>query len=501
MEKSLTQITKAGDSYSFIASTPGLDRHKDTVAQDFNLDAYLKNPIILFGHDHADPIGKAVDVRIEDGNLIAEIEFSSTERGQTVKTLVDEGVLRALSIGFISDDVNSNAEGGLDLRQNSLLEISVVAVPSNPDSLRIKSTQETEIMSDVLAPTPVLTPIVSQQPDSLMTQVEKAMPQLQSGQSFRTEVSRKAISGPGTSAVAQIALPSQNIGLINQTVSLPNRLIDLITRLPASAQSVSYVQVALSANNAAIVPELGLKPESQMQATSQVAEVKTWAHWTEASKQVLADVAGLQALVGGALIEGATRIVDAHIYSTLSTQAGAFIPTTSASDVVAEASLRLAQAGGTQSVVCVNPSDYLSMMTAKASGSGTYLGLSPVAGNVIACPSVAQGKILAFDRAAAAWFERESIGVFLGYHGDQFVRNAITILAELRGVAAVLDPNLVLFGDLPVAAAATTVNTGETPPMNPVPNTLWFRSSDATMMIWYDNAWVQISSGAAAVKK
>jgi HK97 family phage prohead protease len=494
MEKLLATLTKSGDAFTFVASTSSVDRMGDTVEQDFDLAEYLRNPVVLFGHDHDQPVGKALDVRFENGQLVADIEFAPTERGQEIKALVDHGTLRALSIGFTPGDTQARPDGGLSFAKNHLLEISIVPVPANPDALRIKSTQELSIMSDVLAPTPVLTPVVSQQPDSLMTQVEKAMPQLQSGQSFRTEVSRKAISGPGTSAVAQIALPSQNIGLINQTVSLPNRLIDLITRLPASAQSVSYVQVSLSANNAAIVPELGLKPESQMQATSQVAEVKTWAHWTEASKQVLADVAGLQALVGGALIEGATRIVDAHIYSTLSTQAGAFIPTTSASDVVAEASLRLAQAGGTQSVVCVNPSDYLSMMTAKASGSGTYLGLSPVAGNVIACPSVAQGKILAFDRAAAAWFERESIGVFLGYHGDQFIRNAITILAELRGVAAVLDPNLVLFGDLPVAAASTTVNTGETPPMNPVPNTLWFNSADGTMQIFYDNTWVEITS-------
>ena len=123
-----------------------------------------------------------------------------------------------------------------------------------------------------------------------------------------------------------------------------------------------------------------------------------------------------------------------------------------------------------------------------------------IPGSVIACPSIPQGKILAFDAGAACWFEREQVGVFVGYSGDQFVRNAVTVLAELRGVAAILDPNKVFHGDLPVAPAATTVNTGEEPPMNPVPNTLWFRSSDATMMIWYDNTWVQITSGVAAAK-
>jgi hypothetical protein len=65
---------------------------------------------------------------------------------------------------------------------------------------------------------------------------------------------------------------------------------------------------------------------------------------------------------------------------------------------------------------------------------------------------VTKGKILAFDQSAAAYFNRQDAGIFIGYHADQFVRNAVTILAESRGVAGVLNPNLVLFGDLPVAA-------------------------------------------------
>jgi hypothetical protein len=295
-------------------------------------------------------------------------------------------------------------------------------------------------------------------------------------------------------------VPAQNIGLINQTVSLPNRLVDIIARLSATGQSVNYVQVQLAQNNAAIVPELGLKPESQLMAVSKSAEVLTWAHWCEASKQVLSDVSGLQAIIGGALVEGATRIVDAHIYATLSAGATPFVPVFGETDVIAEAILRIQQAGGSNPVVAISPTDYLAISTAKASGSGEYM-MPTMPGAVIACPSVPQGKILAFDASAACWFEREQMGVFGGYSGDQFVRNAVTVLAELRGVAAILDPNKVFHGDLPVAPAATTVNTGETPPMNPVPNTLWFRSSDATMMIWYDNAWVQISSGVAQAAK
>jgi hypothetical protein len=138
-------------------------------------------------------------------------------------------------------------------------------------------------------------------------------------------------------------------------------------------------------------------------------------------------------------------------------------------------------------------------MTSKASGSGEYLGLSQIPGQtVIACPSIPVGKILGFDTSAAVLFERESTGLFVGYHADQFIKNEVTILVEGRCAAGVLNPNLVLFGDLPAAKLATSISTGDAPPMNAVDNQLWFNSSDGTMSIFFDNAWVEITSRVAA---
>ena len=354
-------------------------------------------------------------------------------------------------------------------------------------------------MSDVLTPTPELKIVPMAAPEGLMTQISKALPDLNAGRSFRTEV--KSLSGLNGSGTTQIGLPPQHIGLINQTVSLPNRLIDLISRVSTSNPSVHFVQIALAANNAAQVPELGLKPESQMTAMSKTLDIPTWAHWASASKQVLADVAGLQSLIGSSLVEGLARIVDAHVFEVLSTNATAFLPTSDQNDTVAEMHLRIQQAGGSNPVVAVNPSDYFALMTNRASGSGEYLGLSQIPGqSVIACPSIPVGKILGFDTSAAVLFEREQVGLFLGYHADQFIKNEITVLVEGRCAAGVLNPNLVLFGDLPASRLATSISTGEVPPMQPVDNQLWFRSTDATMFIWYDKTWVQITSGAAVPK-
>lgn len=496
MEKLLATLTKSGDAFTFVASTASVDRMGDTVEQDFDLDQYLRNPVVLFGHDHDQPVGKALDVRFENGQLVADIEFAPTDRGQEIKALVDHGTLRALSIGFTPGDTQIRADGGLSFAKNSLLEISIVPVPANPDALRIKSSQETPIMSDVLALTPELKPVSSVAQEGLMSQISKALPELQAGRSFKTEV--KSLSGLNGSGSTQIGLPPAHIGMIDQTVRLPNRLIDLISRVGTTNPSVHYVQIALSQNNAAQVPELAVKPESQMAAFSKILEIPTWAHWASASKQVLADVAGLQSLIGSSLVEGLNRIIDAHCFEVLSTNATPFAATSDQSDTVAEMHLRISQAGGSSVIVAVNPSDYFALMTSKASGSGEYLGLSQIPGQtVIACPSIPVGKILGFDTSAAVLFERESTGLFVGYHADQFIKNEVTILVEGRCAAGVLDPNKVLFGDLPAAKLPTAISTGDAPPLNAVDNQLWFNSSDGTMSIYFDGAWVEITSRVA----
>jgi HK97 family phage prohead protease len=498
MEKITTAIEKSGDSFTFIASTPSPDRIGDTVEQDFDLSAYLANPVVLFNHDANDPVGKTIDARFENGALIATIELAPTARGQEIKALIDHGTLRAVSIGFLAGAAQPNDDGGLAFSKNQLLEISVVPIPANKDALRIKQLEDLT-MQDALITPPVLTPVSAPAQDGLMTQISKALPDLHAGRSFRTEV--KSLSGINGNGTTKISLPPQHLGMVDMTTRLPNRLIDLISRVGTTNPSVHYVQIVLSANNAAEVPELNPKPESQLSAVSKTLDIPTWAHWASASKQVLADNAGLQSLIGSSLVEGLNRIIDAHVFEVLSTNATAFAATSDQSDAVAEAHLRIQQAGGSNVIVAINPSDYFSLMTLKASGSGEYLGLSQIAGQtVIACPSIPVGKILGFDTSAAVLFERESTGLFLGYHADQFVKNEITVLVEGRCAAGVLNPNLVLFGDLPVAPVATSVSTGTTPPLNPVPNTLWFNSANASMMIYYDNAWVQISSGAAAAK-
>src|SRR5690348_6616464 len=84
-------------------TTQTTDRAGDiVVATGAQLDNYLKNPVVLFGHDSgALPIGRCVALSVHAGQGIeAEWEWAPTEAAQEVALLWDKGFLNATSIGF-----------------------------------------------------------------------------------------------------------------------------------------------------------------------------------------------------------------------------------------------------------------------------------------------------------------------------------------------------------------------------------------------------------------
>jgi HK97 family phage prohead protease len=123
--------------YEFIASTASVDRQGDSIDQSgWELDNYLKNPVILFAHNYSElPIAKAVEVINAGSSLIIKIQFASEEanpKAQQIKRLVDEGILNTTSVGFIQKERNGNI-----ITRAELLEVSIVPVPANQDALRL----------------------------------------------------------------------------------------------------------------------------------------------------------------------------------------------------------------------------------------------------------------------------------------------------------------------------------------------------------------------------
>ena len=128
---------------TFVASTEAVDSHGDIVDQaSWQLDHFKANPIVLYGHNSRDlPIGKATDVAVKNGQLEATIKFASAEanpRAEEVWRLVQEGILRAVSVGFLPTNGNYEKRDGKDVfvwRSPILKEISVVPVPANHEAL------------------------------------------------------------------------------------------------------------------------------------------------------------------------------------------------------------------------------------------------------------------------------------------------------------------------------------------------------------------------------
>jgi HK97 family phage prohead protease len=140
--------TKAPDDgqklYTFKASADSLDRDGEIVSADgWQLDNYRRNPVVVDSHNYQsieNIVGRAVEVREVADGLEADIVFSGTPRGQLAAMLADEGNLRAVSVGFRPlKAATRGANAPTTYTHKDLMEISIVAVPANPDALRLRS--------------------------------------------------------------------------------------------------------------------------------------------------------------------------------------------------------------------------------------------------------------------------------------------------------------------------------------------------------------------------
>lgn len=135
----------------FIVSTEDLNSHGYRIlTKGIQLGNFRKNPVMLYGHSWGSvPIGKWVNLRKEDGKLIATPEFNEKDPfALQIKEAVEGGFVNATSIGAtpvnFSDDPKYLVEGqkGYTLTKCDLFEISFVDLPSNPYAVRLSATEE-----------------------------------------------------------------------------------------------------------------------------------------------------------------------------------------------------------------------------------------------------------------------------------------------------------------------------------------------------------------------
>lgn len=137
---------------TFYVSSGEIDRYGEIVSpeafDDETIAAFMQNPVMLAGHQHSgwggEPtvIGHWLSVKRSGKRIEATCTFASTELAEDYWKLVQDGSLRACSIGFMVREWEMREVGSGNNKMRvrvftkiELLEISIVAVPANRQAL------------------------------------------------------------------------------------------------------------------------------------------------------------------------------------------------------------------------------------------------------------------------------------------------------------------------------------------------------------------------------
>src|SRR5210317_221174 len=122
------------------ANTVAKDRSGDVVtAQAWakGVENYRRNPVLLYQHKHENPIGRVDKITVDKKGIFVEAAVSeAAEKNHGVQTLIKDGALKSFSVGFrVKDGKYNRDDDTMMITDVELLEISVVSVPCNQDSL------------------------------------------------------------------------------------------------------------------------------------------------------------------------------------------------------------------------------------------------------------------------------------------------------------------------------------------------------------------------------
>lgn len=249
-------------------------------------------------------------------------------------------------------------------------------------------------------------------------------------------------------------------------------LFQLMPQLPATAGSVEYVRETAFDNQAAPQSAEGAaKAESNMQFELINRPVPTIAHWVKVSRQALSDSAALGRHLDARLIYGLLVKLEAQmivgdgvganmaglLHADNHTAYPGGEPGDTTIDTVRRALGMLEAASYLPDVVILNPLDWVAMELLKDQESRYLLG-DPKAPSpntvwnriVYPAPSMPQGQFIAAALAqSTSFYSREQALVRLSdSDDDNFRKNLVTALGELRALSVTNVPAGVIAGDL-----------------------------------------------------
>lgn len=278
------------------------------------------------------------------------------------------------------------------------------------------------------------------------------------GERFEVPVATKDILGLG------VQLP--DVVPIAGGPSYLYEVASLIPTIETRSGAVSFLRETSFTDNTNVVLEGQLKPKSDKTFEKVTLPIEVIAHYFKVSKQSYEDTAGLAAEIESNLLDGLAKKVEQQLLKgtgttpqlvglyTVATAATALTGTPTIIDTLIAATTQLAVAGYRATGIVLSPQDAGSMALLKDS-TGRYLlgGLPPLPRTVVS-PLLAAGEWLVGDFSRARIIMRQEATVEVGIVDDDFIRNQLTVLGEVRLALAVYQLGAFLKNPAPAGFAA-----------------------------------------------
>lgn len=268
-----------------------------------------------------------------------------------------------------------------------------------------------------------------------------------------------------------------------ELVRLPQKeltIMDLISQGSTSSDVVKFLKQTVRTNNAGMVAQGALKPESDYKWAKDEVNVRKIAHWVHVSEELIQDAGVVMTEINTELKYGLQEKKEAQILagdgtgenlSGLMTKATAFtaalgtgVADAQPLDVLRVSMLQVRLEHYNATGIVLNPTDWMKLELLK-DGNKQYLHANPRYMTqptlwgipVIQTASVGAGQFLVgdFKRAATLYNRMSPVVRMSSEDRDNFVKNMYTILAELRLALAVKRPLALVKGTLATALPAS----------------------------------------------
>lgn len=291
--------------------------------------------------------------------------------------------------------------------------------------------------------------------------------------------------GSDTSAGALVQPDYRGIAVGLELFQRPLTMRSLVTNGTTDSDTVEYVRVTSTTNNAAPVaestttatpgtqnPANGVKPESGMALAKVTESVKTIAHWMPATTRALADAGQIRTLIDSFLRYGLEEELEDQMVNgdgtgenftglaTVSgTQSQAWSATVADLDPLLETTFKARTKVRTvgRSIptgYVFNPADWerihLARLAKNPANEATAGAIPTLHGlPVVESEAIPAGSGWVADwRKAVLWDRQQAAISVSNSHADFFIRNMVAILAEMRAAFGVLQPSAFVEIDL-----------------------------------------------------